>query len=301
MAQQKLALKDNKNIALVYRLQTDEAVKLAKQLAEWLSKKGYKVFTAPQQNLIPGTTLIKTKAGLDKLGLVIVLGGDGTYLRAVRILESRQIPIVGINMGSLGFLTGNRAEDAFKVIEDTLQNKMVLRPRTMIHAQLRHKGKVKAEYHALNDIVIERGSGSHLINTCIYSEKYLVSRMKADGFIIATPTGSTAYNLAAGGPILHPEAGVFVVVAVAPHSLTSRPLIFPDHLPLTFNMEGNLQSGKEPGQIAQLIVDGQKEIEVTPMDEVVIQRSHFAHWVVRSPTHNYYSLLREKLKFGDRA
>jgi NAD+ kinase len=294
MAQQKLLLKDNKNIGLVYRLKTTDAVSLAKKITTWLKAKGYDVFTAPQQTLIPGTKAIKTKAALDKIGLVIALGGDGTYLRAVRILEARQIPIVGINMGSLGFLTGNRAEDAFQVLEDTLENKMDLRPRSMIHVLIRRKNKIRAEFHALNDVVIERGLGTHLISAAIYSEKFLVSEVKADGFIIASPTGSTAYNLAAGGPILHPEANVFVVTPVAPHSLTSRPLILPDDLNMSFKMDMRSQK-------AQLIVDGQNETEITPDDEVIIKRSGFDHWVVRAPNHNYFQLLREKLKFGDRA
>jgi NAD+ kinase len=294
MLQQKLLLKNNKNIALVYRLQTAEAVNLAKKITTWLRAKGYDVFTAPQQTLIPGTKAIKTKASLDKTGLVIALGGDGTYLRAVRILEGRQIPIVGINMGSLGFLTGNRAEEAFEVLEDTLENKMDLRPRSMIHVIIRRKNKIRAEYHALNDVVIERGLGSHLISAAVYSEKFLMSEVKADGFIIASPTGSTAYNLAAGGPILHPEAKVFVVTPVAPHSLTSRPLILPDDLPMSFKMDKRSQK-------AQLIVDGQNETEITPDDDVIIKRSGFDHWVVRAPNHNYFHLLREKLKFGDRA
>lgn len=294
MADHKLLLKDNKNIALVYRLQTAEAVALAKKITVWLKDKGYAVFTAPQQTLIPGTKAIKTKAPLNKIGLVIAIGGDGTYLRAVRILEGRQIPIVGINMGSLGFLTGNRAEDTFKVLKETLDNKMDLRPRSMIHVLVRRKGKVRSEYHALNDVVIERGQASHLISTAIYSEKFLVSEVKADGFIIASPTGSTAYNLAAGGPILHPEAKVFVVTPVAPHSLTSRPLILPDDLQMSFKMDSRSQR-------AALIVDGQNEDEITPDDEVVIERSQYDHWVVRAPKHNYFHLLREKLKFGDRA
>ncbi|RYZ83112.1 MAG: NAD(+)/NADH kinase [Proteobacteria bacterium] len=294
MKRQKLLLKDNKNIALVYRLQTAEAVALAKKIAVWLTEKSYKVFTAPEQNPIAGTKAIKTAAGLDKIGLIIALGGDGTYLRAVRILAGRQIPIVGINMGSLGFLTGNRVEDAYKVIEETLENKMDLRPRSMIHAIIQRGKKVRDEYHALNDIVIERGSGSHLISTAIFSETFLVSEVKADGFIIASPTGSTAYNLAAGGPILHPEAKVFVVTPVAPHSLTSRPLILPDDLRMSFKTDSRTKT-------AQVIVDGQKEIEITPEDELIIKRSCYDHWVVRSPSHNYFNLLREKLKFGDRS
>lgn len=295
MPPKKLILKENKNIALVYRLETVEALGMAKKIHLWLKERGYTVFTAPKQKLIPGTKALVTKSSLDKIGLIIALGGDGTYLRAVRLLEGRQIPIIGINMGSLGFLTGNRVEDTFRVLEETLENKMNLQPRSMIHILIRRKNKTRAEYHALNDVVIERGSGSHLISTAIYSEKFLVSEVKADGFIVASPTGSTAYNLAAGGPILHPEAKVFVMTPVAPHSLTSRPLILPDDLQMSFKMDGGRL------QRAQLIVDGQNETEITVEDEVIIKRSGFDHLVVRAPDHNYFHLLREKLKFGDRA
>lgn len=290
----KLNLKDNKNIALVYRIQTEQAVQMAGDLSKWLKERGYNVFTAPEQKMIAGTTTIKTKQSFDKIGLIIVLGGDGTYLRAVRLLEGRQIPILGFNMGSLGFLTAHHAEETFKIVEDALSGKMILRPRSMIHARVVRKGKTRAEFHALNDVVIERGTFSQLINTAIYSEKFLVSHVKADGFIISSPSGSTAYNLAAGGPILHPEVPALVVTPVAPHSLTSRPLIFPDDRELEFRLEGKTEG-------ARLIVDGQKQAELTQDDEVVVTRSCYDHWVVRSPNHNYFHLLREKLKFGDRA
>ncbi len=141
-------------------------------------------------------------------------------------------------MGSLGFLTVHAAESVFEILNKTLSEKMVLRPRTMLFAKILRKGKLRGEYHALNDFVIERGSMSQLINTSIYSEKFLVSEVKADGFIVASPSGSTAYNLAAGGPILHPESPVIVVTPVAPRSLTSRPLIFPDDREISFKLEG---------------------------------------------------------------
>lgn len=294
MAKTKLSLKDNKNIAIVYRIQTEQAVQLSAKLAAWLIQKDYNVFTAPEQKIVPGTKALKGKNAFDNVGLVIVLGGDGTYLRAVRLLEGRQTPILGFNMGSLGFLTAHHAEDTFKIVEDALKGKMILRPRSMLQAQIIRKGKVRGLYHALNDIVIERGSNSQLIYTAIYSEKFLVSEVKADGFIISSPSGSTAYNLAAGGPILHPETKALVVTPVAPHSLTSRPIIFPDDK----NLEFKLMTGKE--QKAHFIVDGQKQTEITNDDEIVITRSCYDHWVVRAPSHNFFHLLREKLKFGDR-
>ncbi|MNJ99749.1 putative inorganic polyphosphate/ATP-NAD kinase [compost metagenome] len=293
MVKDQLVLEKNGKIALVYRIETAEAVALAKKVAEYLKNKGFEVFTAPEQKLVPGTKAIKSAKQLDGLELAIVLGGDGTYLHAVRLLEGRSVPILGFNMGSLGFLTAHSADDTFKVINDAIAGKMGLRPRSMIHAVILRKGRKRAEYHALNDVVIERGSMSQLINTAIYSDGFLVSEVKADGFIIASPSGSTAYNLAAGGPLLHPEAQVLVVTPVAPHSLTSRPLIFPDKGELSFKLDGKTQK-------AHFIVDGQKQSEITAQDEVVVTRSCYDHWVVRAPEHNFFHLLREKLKFGDR-
>ncbi|KYG68313.1 NAD(+) kinase [Bdellovibrio bacteriovorus] len=290
----KLVLEENSSIALVYRLETAQAVSLAKKVSDYLKDKGFDVYTGPDQKIIPGTKAAKTKKQLDQLKLIIVLGGDGTYLRAVRLLEGRSTPILGFNMGSLGFLTAHSAESVFDVIDKTLAGKMVLRPRSMLFAKILRRGKVREEHHALNDIVIERGSMSQLINTAIYSEKFLVSEVKADGFIVASPSGSTAYNLAAGGPLLDPESPVFVMTPVAPHSLTSRPLIFPDNKELSFKLDGKTQK-------AHFIVDGQKMTELTPQDEVIVTKSCYDHMMVREPNHNYFHLLREKLKFGDRS
>ncbi|MFP5519133.1 MAG: NAD(+)/NADH kinase [Bdellovibrionia bacterium] len=288
----KLSLKSNNKIALVYRLRTQQAVNLAKELAQWLQHQNYQVYTAPEQKIVPGTKALTKNSELSKMGLVIVLGGDGTYLRAVRLLEGRQVPILGFNMGNLGFLTAHNADDTFKVVEATLKGQMKTCPRSMLRAEIRKNGKARLQVDALNDLVIERGPHSQLINLAIYSERFLVSEVKADGFIISSPSGSTAYNLAAGGPIMHPEAKAFVITPVAPHSLTSRPLIFPDDRNLEFRLEGTAK--------AQLIVDGQKMADIQKDDEVVVSRSPYDHWIVRALDHNFFHLLREKLRFGDR-
>lgn len=297
MMKKRLVVGASKSIAIVYRPDTAPAYTLAKALTIWLKERGFKVFTAPEQKVITGTTLLK-KAEVEKMSLVIVLGGDGTYLRAVRMLAGKSVPILGVNLGSLGFLTPTRADELFTAVEDTLQNKMELRPRSMIHVQLLRKGRKKLDLLALNDIVIERGSLSQLINISIHSEKLLVSEVKADGLIIATPTGSTAYNLSAGGPILHPESKVFIVTPIAPHSLTSRPLIFPDDIQLTFRLVGKLQNKKDR---AHFVVDGMKVDDISDDDELIIRRNKMDHLMVKDPNQNYFHLLREKLKFGDRA
>jgi NAD+ kinase len=282
---------EKKSIAIVYRMHTNAAVKLAHSLSQWLEKRGHKVYTAPEQTLIRGTVLA-TKLNLSKVNLVIALGGDGTYLRAVRLLGGEKIPILGVNLGSLGFLTPTRAEELYKAVEQTLQNKMDLNPRSMIEVDYRIKGKSK-QLAALNDVVVERGSLSQLINVGIHYNRLLVSEVKADGIIVSSPTGSTAYNLSAGGPILHPEVQAFVITPIAPHSLTSRPLITPDAGKIRLKLVGKLQK-------AHLVVDGQKVAEIQTGDEVTIKRAKGNHLMVNDPEHSYFHLLREKLKFGDR-
>jgi NAD+ kinase len=299
-SRKKLILSENTQIAIVYRIATPAAITLAKTLAQWLKTRGHKVFTAPEQKLITGTKLQKSSAELGKMGLIVVLGGDGTYLRAVRLLKGQPVPILGVNLGSLGFLTPTRADEAFTAVEHTLQNKMEMRPRSMIRVTLLHKSKKKLEMMALNDVVIERGSLSQLINIEIRLDNDLVKEIKADGLIVASPTGSTAYSLAAGGPILHPDVKAMVVTPIAPHSLTSRPTIFPDNHELSFKLVKKLQQQGPQRQVAHLVIDGQKIADINSDYEIRVTKSNLEHFLIKDPDHDYFSFLREKFRFGDR-
>ncbi len=296
MASQKKAssnLFQPKNICIMYRPQTPFAIEKARELANWLLEQKFKVFSAPHQTLVK-SCMRMSATHLNALDWVIALGGDGTYLNAVKMLKGRPTPILGINMGSLGFLTSVRTEDMYKAVQLTLQNKTEFRPRAQLHVTIKRNGKIRDEIIALNDAVIERGSTAHLINIAVYSEKHLVSEYKADALIIATPTGSTAYNLAAGGPILHPDVKAIVLTPVCPHALTSRPLIFPDDQQLSFRLLSKANK-------ASLVVDGTNCGELNINDEVCVMRHDINHFVIRNPGHNYFSLLREKLKFGERS
>lgn len=293
MKERKLTLKSNRKVAIVYRLHSVEAVRMSKRLAEKLKSRRYKVFTAPEQKLIAGTNSLVSSNELKEMSLVIVLGGDGTYLRAVRLLKGHTVPILGFNMGFLGFLTAHSVNDVMETVEQTLKNKMVLHTRSRLHISVKMKSGRRLSFNALNDVVIERGSFSQLISTSLFFDKSLVNNIKADGLIVSSPTGSTAYNLAAGGPILHPEVSAMVVTPVAPHSLTTRPLIFPDNRPLLLKLDKNTS-------LAHLIVDGQKVLELSSDDEVTITRDKTDHYMIRRPQHNFFDLLKDKLKFGDR-
>lgn len=280
-----------KSVALVYRIESQAAKNKAVNLSQSLIKKGLKVFSHPSQDLPPPAEKYSATSEVD---LVVVLGGDGTYLEAVRMTGGKEIPFLGVNLGSLGFLTANRAEDLETVIDLALQGKMVVQQRTLLEVKVKKGEKTAAEWVALNDFVIERGPTSHLIHLGLDINGQSVSDVKADGLIIASPTGSTAYNLAAGGPILHPAVGAVVATPICPHSLTSRPFIFPDDQMVSLVLKGDQQK-------AMLTVDGLKTAEIQSGDTVCVRKSKLKHCMLRKPDHNYFVLLKDKLKFGERA
>jgi NAD+ kinase len=292
---QTLKISNQAKIALVYRPNTEPAINTAKALVKWLRQHKYKPLTAPDQKALPGAPLMKSVKEFADVELIIILGGDGTYLRAARLLEGRPIPILGVNLGSLGFLTPLRLENFFKVLPLTLSGNFgELLPRSQMLVQVLKGQKVVKSWSALNDVVIERGPSSHLTDLQLKLDDFQVSSVKADALVIATPTGSTAYNLAAGGPIVHPETPCFVATPVAPHSLTSRPLIFPDSKTLQIQLQGQCE-------FAHLVIDGQKCAKLTQEQSVKVSKNEQPHWMIQPAGHNFYELLREKLSFGERA
>lgn len=278
-----------KNIAIIIRKDTPRALAEAEKMSDWLVAQGLQVFCEDGLKLCPQSQNLKIDTDYDKIDLVIVLGGDGTYLEAVRRLNGRKTPIIGINLGSLGFLTDNRIEDIQSILKATLSNQMDQRPRSVL------KISVNGSHHALalNDIVIERGDRTHLLNIGIDFGGQLVTETKADGMIVASPTGSTAYNLAAGGPLLHPDVKAIVVTPICPHSLTTRPLLFPDDKAIGLRVIG-------PHRTAILTIDGKKTMEINSTHQLTVTRHAQDHFIIRHPTHNFFNLLREKLKFGER-
>lgn len=297
-----LVFKRRPLIGLVYRQATSTAISLAETLTNWLRERDYKVFTAPEQKHISGTRALKNLREFRKMGLVVVLGGDGSYLRAVRLLDGQPIPILGVNLGSLGFLTPTKSEEVFAAIDATLSSKMLLEPRAMLEVELVLNKKTQAHVKGLNDVVIERGRMSQLINLSIHCDGDLISEVKSDGLIIATPTGSTAYNLSAGGPLVHPAVSGLTITPVSPHSLNSRPLIMPDQDELRFRLveKPHPLRPRKRAELAQLVVDGQFISDFTPDHEIRVRRCKQDHWMVVDPSRDYFFLLRDKLKFGDR-
>jgi NAD+ kinase len=228
--------------------------------------------------------------------LILVLGGDGTLLAmADRIAASgRDIPILGVNFGGLGFLTEVTLPELYGALESTLAGTAPTEERLMLRAAITRGREITSDRQALNDVVITRGAMSRIIDLSVSIGSEFIARFKADGLIVATPTGSTAYNLASGGPILHPQVDAFVMTPIAPHTLTNRPVV------MSASSELRIQPLMEIDEETILTYDGQTAVPLQRHDTVVITRAPFRLRLVHAATRSYYEVLRQKLKWAER-
>jgi NAD+ kinase len=226
------------------------------------------------------------------LNFVVVLGGDGTLLSAARSMAKAGVPVLGVNLGSLGFLTEVRLEDLYPTLQGIEEGRANVETRSMVHCEVFRKDALVAGYDALNDIVVGKGTISRLNHCDVYIDGEFVSAYKADSLIVSTPTGSTAYSLAAGGPILMPTVGAFVVTPVAAHSLTHRALVVPD----VSKVEIVVNTGQDE---AYLSVDGQVGMPMYDGDRVVCRKSEREVKLLHFEG-TFFDVLRAKLKWGQR-
>ena len=227
-----------------------------------------------------------------KADVLLVLGGDGTMLNAARLAGERGIPILGVNMGGLGFLTEVRMENLYPSLERVFANDFVLDERLMLQTHIHRHGETVARGVVLNDVVISKGTLARMIEVKIFIQGQFVTNLRGDGVIVSTPTGSTAYSLSAGGPIIDPAVQSLMVTPICPHTLTHRPLIVPG----TAEIEISLTS-RDDGAMATL--DGQVGVAMVQGDTVEIKMSEHRTRLIRFPESGYYEVLREKLKWGD--
>jgi len=224
--------------------------------------------------------------------VLLILGGDGTMLNAARLAGERGIPILGVNMGGLGFLTEVRLEHLYPSLERVFANDFVLDERLMLRTHVHRHGETVAQGAVLNDVVVSKGTLARMIELRIAIQGQFVTNLRGDGLIVSTPTGSTAYSLSAGGPILHPAVQCLILTPVCPHTLTHRPLIVPVHAEIDVTL-----TSKDDGAMATL--DGQVGVAMTQGDTVEITASEHLTRLIRFPESTYYEVLREKLKWGD--
>lgn len=225
--------------------------------------------------------------------MIIVLGGDGTLLSAVRAVDGRDTPILPVNLGGLGFLTAISASELYEELERVLKNEHRLGSRRMLHCELRRDGTLHSQYEALNDVVITKAALARMIDLETYVDHHFVCRYKADGLIVATPTGSTAYSLSAGGPIIFPRVSATCITPICPHTLTARPVLVPDdsQIRICNNAEDDM---------AYLTIDGQVGGPMRAHDEIICRRSDRTVLLIRPPKLRFFDVLREKLSWGER-
>ena len=243
-------------------------------------------------------TLLDERGGVQKTQLaqkadvLLILGGDGTMLNAARLAGERGIPILGVNMGGLGFLTEVRLEHLYPSLERVFANEYVLDERLMIDTHIHRHGEKVAQGIVLNDVVVSKGTLARMIELKIAIQGHVVTNLRGDGLIVSTPTGSTAYSLSAGGPIINPAVRSLILTPICPHTLTHRPLIVPEDVEIDVTL-----TSKDEGAMATL--DGQVGVALTQGDTVVLKVSEQRTKLIRFPESNYYEVLREKLKWGD--
>jgi NAD+ kinase len=225
--------------------------------------------------------------------MIIVLGGDGTLLSVARLVRDYEIPILGVNLGGLGFLTEIPLEELYRVLERVVQGDFITDERVVLSAAVIRRGERMAEFTVLNDAVVNKGALARIIDleTTINGE-YLTT-FKSDGLIISTPTGSTAYNLSAGGPIVYPSLHCIIITPICPHTLTNRPIMIPDDVEIRATL-------KTKQQEVILTLDGQQGFTLEFEDVVEVRKAEGRILLIKSPYRHYFELLREKLRWGER-
>jgi NAD+ kinase len=264
-------------------------------LAGWLRARKIEVFLDEETRALTGPNgpAVPRSQIPEKVDLLIVLGGDGTLLAAARALGGRRVPILAVNLGGLGFLSSVTLDELYPVLETILAGKHLTSERMMLEAEIIHSEKPAERLTALNDAVANKAALSRMLDFDVHVDHNHVGRYRADGLIVATPTGSTAYSLAAGGPIIHPDLDAFVITPICPHMLTNRPLVIPD----TARVELHFPATGEP---VFFTIDGQVGFQLQPRDRVVITKAATKVQVVRPPRKTYYEILRSKLRWGER-
>ena len=284
-----------KSVAIISKPSKPELKGILPKLLEWLHERGYEAFMDQQTAAyVSGPDVVERDLiAFRKPEFVIVLGGDGTLLAAARAVARAEIPVLGVNLGSLGFLTEVSLADLYPTLEALQQNCCAVESRAMLHCQLVREGKCASEYEALNDVVVSKGALARISDFDVYIDDAFVSNYKADGLIIATTTGSTAYSLASGGPILAPDVPGFVITPVSPHALTNRPLVVRD----SAGIEVRIKSTQED---SYLTVDGQVGMPVRDSDRIVCRKSKHQVKLIRRRETTFFDVLRVKLKWGER-
>jgi NAD+ kinase len=279
-------------VAVVAKHGSATARTVARELVDWLDRRGHETRLDPDSATGNLCGPADRPAAGKPCDLVVVLGGDGTLLSVARNYAGGP-PVLGVNLGRLGFLTEVPREELYPALLEILAGRFEIEPRSLLDVELVRDGEVPRRYRALNDAVIAKSALSRIIDLRLSVDGRFVSRYRSDGLVVSTPTGSTAYNLSAGGPILHPRLAVAVLTPICPHTLTLRPLVVPDASAIEIALES-------PTESVFLTIDGQEGVELAGGDRVRATRAAEEVRLLRTPEpRSIFEGLRSKLHWGE--
>lgn len=279
------------HVAIIYKRFRADAKRLAEELAEWFQQQRIAVFC--EQNIDDsqfgqGNPKINIPAATD---MAVVLGGDGTFLSVARFLEDRPTPIIGVNLGGLGFLTEISEEECFHELEQILAGKYEIEERMRLQVKIRRDRREIFRQSVVNDVVINKGALARIVDVKISIDDRYLTHYRADGLIVATPTGSTAYNLSAGGPIVYPTAHSTILTPICPFTLTNRPIILPSDVTIQVELGERIKD-------VTLTCDGQVGCQLASSDQIIISAAPNPLRLIKTPAVDYFEILRTKLKWG---
>lgn len=280
-------------IGIIAKAGRPEPIEIVREFLAWLREKDVKVVV--EKNIANSLNIngFNRSEIPDLVDVVIVFGGDGTMLSVARLVCSKEVPIIGVNVGGLGFITEVQKSEMYEVMEQIFAGKWEIENRLMLNAQVHRQGGKVAEYTLLNDVVINKGALARIIDLETSINGAYVTNFMADGLIVSTPTGSTAYCLSAGGPILYPSLESIVLIPICPHTLTNRPIVLPDNVLIEITLKSHAEG-------VYLTLDGQEGFPLNQGDAVVIEKSLCKTRLVIPHERDFFQILRTKLKWGER-
>lgn len=284
-----------RTVGITSKPRKPEIKEIVPPLRDWLRKRGLKVLIDEEtkNNLGIETDCLTRHEIAQRAGLLIVLGGDGTLLATARSLDRKSVPVLPVNLGGLGFLTVVTLDEMYSTLESVFAGNFKTERRARIEAEIVREHEAVPSLLALNDVVFNKGAIARLLDFDVWVDGSFVTTYKSDGLIFSTPTGSTAYSLAAGGPVIVPGVSALVVTPICAHTLTHRPIVLPDSASVEVAM-------KNHQEFVYLTIDGQEAMELRSQDRVRIRRSASFVELIQSPDKSYFEILRQKLRWGER-
>jgi len=286
-----------KCVGVVVKPNHREAWQTACELSGWLEQRGIDLIGKPHEESEKfdapncGTERVDAEKFQAQADLIVVLGGDGTMISTARLIGNREVLVLGINYGSLGYLTEFRIEEMFGALEAILEGNYAIDRRVMLEVEHFRDGEILESGRVLNDVVINKAALARIIEIEVELDNLFVNSFRADGLIVSTPTGSTAYNLSAGGPIIYPSMNAVVLTPICPFTLTNRPIVVPDTAAINLHL-------KNENEGVVITLDGQIGYQMKTGDTVLIRKSPTNFNLVQPPNRNYFDVLRNKLKWG---